>query len=438
MKLSKYEKFFLFEIAAILIVNVNFFGLPIVSDAFIWLADYHRKKLVCGLVTFLFVQYFVFERKLKLVINAGSYFKLVYFYLFMIFVISGMSCVIYSQKLDDLFNTYYYLISILLFFVLDYHFKKSDNFYQHFLNLIIDIGVLYAVYVIIAKVLYRFGFTIFSTQIYYVQTRGNSLRLASPADYLGIAAVLCFAILIRSHFAFSTQKQRLSYMKFIVIVFAVIFVTQTRIYEVAIISSCLLMYLFSAKLTIKKVVIVLLLSIFVLFFWDILEHFFASFSVTSENNEYLWSTLLRLEGIDYYLSHMFDHKIMGLGFIVNRSYSWMLYGDNGNIVVSDVGYFGFLGVYGILGLLFLVFWYYNNIKTSIIIARKHLSFQYIEHIGLFIFIAVSFLSVIFSDSQRTLYLPIYLAIFDYIYNKSNRVVLKKNIGGCYYEKGGNY
>lgn len=418
MKLTKYERFLLFEIVVVLIANLSFFGLPIISDAMISIANYHRKKLVCGLIVFLFLQFIVFERKLKFVFYTNIYHKLVYYYLIVIITISGISCIVYSQNFSELFNTYYYLLSILLFFVLSFHFRQSNNFYDHFLNLFINIGVIYSVYIILAKVLYGFGITIFSTQIYYIQTRASSLRLASPSDYLGIAAVICFAFIIKNRMTFTAETKRLNYVKLFVIIFAVFFVTQTRMYEITIIISCLLMYLFSTKLTIKKLLIVLLISIFILLFWDTFDRFFTTFSSSSTNKEYVWSTLLRMEGIDYYLSHMFDHKIMGIGFVVNRSYSFILYGENGNLAISDVGYFGFLGVYGIMGLLFLLFWFYNNTKTTIKIIKKNIAEQYAECIGLFAFIAFSFISVIFSDSQRTAYLPIYLAIFDYVYYRS--------------------
>ena len=114
------------------------------------------------------------------------------------------------------------------------------------------------------------------------------------------------------------------------------------------------------------------------------------------------------------MKNAFRNLMFGIGFINSSKYSDIKLGPKGRYVISDLGYIGIIGVFGILG----VFLIKRVLDVYIGQARRVLwkskQKEYPEVLGIVAYTLISSWSLIFNDIQRMLYLPICLAILNFI------------------------
>lgn len=411
---KKIDRYSIIKIITIFILvrETGFFSIPWLIKLYPFYINYYDKKDICILIGIIFL-YLLYKYKQKfIIINNDGYLKACLAWISMIGLTFLISLVAYkNESIIMLCKKYYYYGLILSFFILIFLFREYKDFYIFFLKSIVYVGTLYALFIILYKIVYEItGIYIFDTNYQLIQERGNTLRLARPADFISLSCILAFSFILK-------QKGNIKWIVyFIISLIAVFWVTQTRIYELAIIVSCVfgwLLYMdYKIILIIKKwwwVIAIIICPFFIKFVYS----FFAA--------EDLGGTLVRLDGYIYFLKNINKNGVIGIGFIANPENDFIIRGPELKYSLTDLGIVGFIGTYGFLGIIYLGILgvqFYKSFKYSF--KNKNQS----EVILLIVYIFITSLSVIFNDLQRAIYLPIYLSMLSYCngnYNNDRRI-----------------
>lgn len=411
-------------VSLVAMANISFFSLPVISDLFTSMAGYHNKKLVLFFVILSFL-YLAVTRKsfLPYVINrdrSNPYTSYVKFYLILICITILVSKQSYSQQsVRQIVGTYYYQFCILFFFVLVFFMKKNKEFYNRVIHLLIVIGTVYAVYSLITAVIFQTtGMEIMSSTTTLFESRNGFVRLPQTADMTSLSSVLAYSKWISPQ---NTGKSRKYFWPFIICLICTLFVGQSRVYSLACTFACVFSYLFCKKVSKAKIIMIVFGLILFVAFLPNLYQFLQTFSLKDSNSLYYYSSYMRVSGYEYYLSRFFDNGIIGFGYPADNMYRNILTGggvlvEGGwkvDLALSDMGYIGYLGMYGILGVVSL-FWLFRLIIADLLYYKKHkIISEHIETFAIFIFITISYASMIFNDVQRSFYFPIILALFSY-------------------------
>ena len=408
MKISK-RQVSRFLVIVIFLANIMFFSLPGVASAISSICGFSNKRLVVFLIIVLV--FFCFGTKYPRMIFKGECSRIAIYYICMYLLTFLISYLRYHDVgLKTFLSNYYYFGAILLYFPLKYM-LKNQNDYNWFVQMIIWIGSIYAIYMIAAKFMYSYsGRIIFDQTAQYVQQRNGSLRLARPASFICISTIFSFTKWIKNSNTGNRVSKRYLVL-FIIGMFCLVWVTQTRIYQVAFLVSCAftLAKVFDNK---KKLVLFLAIILCIPIFIGGVKEFYQSFY----NVENIWGTEIRLSGYTYFLSHMFDNYLCGIGMVLGSSDKLLLTGGKiqYGYIVSDMGYCGFLGVFGILGVVLLFFLGRLFLRTKGKIEQRNLVKAYPEVVSLPILFCIMTWSLSFADPQRCLYLPIILAVYSFI------------------------
>lgn len=395
----------------ILSANIMFFSIPGLSSALESICGFSNKKLV---VISIFVLLILNTRgKIHTSALRGTSSRIVQYYIAMYLITFLISWISYKVvTIQTFMSVYYYAFAILLYFPLK-RMLKSEEDYRWLINTIIIIGTIYSVYMIISKGVYQLsGKIIFDTISQYMQFRNGSLRLARPANFVCISSVFCFTQYLK--LSKKQKKSKNAAIKYLILfvigMVCLLYVSQTRTYYVAFLFCCVmgLLSFYSSK---KKVILICALMFCIPLFVPSLQTFTASFY--SEEN--VWGTEIRLSGYAYFLSHMFDNFLCGIGLVSGTSYSSLLTGgkDLYGYVITDMGYTGFLGVFGILGVILLIALFVLFLITYRSFKSAGLIYEYPEVVCIPIFFIIITWSLSFADPQRSLYLPIILSVYGY-------------------------
>lgn len=407
MKISK-RQVSRFLVIIIFLANIMFFSLPGVASAVSSICSFSDKQLVVFLIIVLVL--FCFGLKYPVAIFKGESARIAIYYICMFLLTFIISCLSYpGVGVKTFLSNYYYFGAVLLFFPLKYMLKNQDD-YEWFVHMIIWIGSIYAVYMIAAKLMYSYGGRIiFDQTAQYIQQRNGSLRLARPANFICISTIFSFTEWIKDN-KLGNRASKKFLILFIIGMFCLVWVTQTRIYQVAFLISCAvtLATVLNEK---KKLILLFAILLCIPIFIGGIKEFYQSF-YSVEN---IWGTEIRLSGYTYYLSHMFDNYLCGIGLVRGSPYGLILTGGKlqYGYAVTDMGYTGFLGVFGILGVVLLFLLGRLFLRTKRKIEQKNLIRKYPEVISLPILFIIMTWSLSFADPQRCLYLPIILAVYSF-------------------------
>ena len=388
-----------------------FYTIPSLVSTYPYTVTYYNKKDLCIFTVIAFIAILIKSGNLQ--VRKKGFSTVALFHILIVTLTFLVCMLVYpAENFFTLYNKYYFYSAILLFYVLEYLYKRYPGYYEFFLNTIVIIGVGYAIFMIYSKLVYiSTGKYVFDTTVQFIQKRSGELRLARPADFISFATILSFSCATKSH----SEKKRKCYFLFTAVMFfAIVYVTQTRIYELAILVSCVFGYLWNENNRSKKLWIFAVIVCSGVAMIPTILSFFGSFTRAEDAA----GTLLRFSGYGYYLKRMFNNGVIGLGFTSLPIYSNVLSGPYLMYNLSDTGYVGFIGVFGLLGIIFLALLIYKLYINWMNVDCK----RYPENKILTIFVMITSISVIFNDPQRAFMLPIYLAIFEYTYMTScNRV-----------------
>lgn len=393
----------------ILVANISFFNLPGISDALYLVAGYHFKRMILWITLLVFGLLCIKSPKFIedfFDIKQDPYGNLTKYYLMLAIVTMVCSLMIYPiQNLAQTIQTYYYYMILLLYFILIYWMRRYPGFYERMCSSIVWCGTVYSIYLILAKILYDFGGRVVFSELTMDAYTRSGVRFSRSADFCTFAALVAFCIWMNN------TKKKKYLIGFLVNTCCVFFAGQTRMLELSLLVGIAGSYLYCTKMTKKKMgVIVAVLVVMALGMRKILN-FVDSFSLSIENN---YSTSLRMEGWHYYIGHMLDHGLLGIGLIANDAYRMILTGRQRiSFVITDMGYAGFLGEFGILGVSFLVFLIFIIGRDLIRIKKRGLVRQHNIVAGMAAFWVLSLFSLMFNDVQRIVFFPICMAIFSY-------------------------
>lgn len=411
IKFVTIEKF-LFVI--LLITDVCFFTLPYISNYFISVCTYHNKRLSLAVVLLMFIFAF-FDGLMYKIGNLKSNKYLLGFTLLV--SVTFLISVVKYRSLNSIFGYYYYYaIYILLVLVLKYYSDRYNYFSDFIINAVLVVGLIYLIY----SVLSYFAFDtnkliIMNSEIQLYAFRNGHVRLVRITDYISLAILLA---MIR----FFDSNKKIKYFIYTIIgLFAIFFICQTRIYQIALIVVLLFLLLKHTKGLINKILMFLGLLVVFYLLADSIKDFINSF------DELSYSTENRLSAYSYYSKHFFDNLLIGLGFVTGSINYNLLHGPMGEFFISDCGYIGFLSVFGLCGLIFLIIYLGHLLKESTS------SFFHFNHkndymiCGLVLYFLITNWSVSITDPQRCVVGSIMVALIEIsLTNKNN---FRKRLGG---------
>lgn len=392
-------------ILLILIANAKFLSIPGTYALFGSVAHYYSKLLVCACIMVVFVYECIVKDHFRIAMNPISI--LAVCYLILVACVLVYSILKYpEQSVIRLIRRYYYHIAVLFVFPLMAFMKRPEN-REWFVRTIVIIGLIYGAYTVGVKLIYSLsGKLLIDTEMQHIQFRNGGLRLARSATFISLSSVIAFAEYLKHRHCLKHKILNVYLLSFVFGALNLLYVSQTRVNQAALIIACFVMLMVIYPMRIKLCIVGLLTCLIPVII-PIVRSFLQSF-FSSDN---LAGTQIRFDGYAYFLSHMFDGGLIGMGLIVSPELEKLLYRPNESYYVSDLGYIGFLGVYGVLGLIFLVALFAVFVSILWRAVKQRQLRNYPDAIGYLVYFAITGLSLMFSDVQRCLYLPIYLILF---------------------------
>lgn len=391
------------SILLILLMETCFISIPAISAVFFRYNNYHDKRIIFLICLILLI----LTSKIRMKKTNVDY--LVVFFSLAWMVIAVFSAISVSS-IRMIIDQYYYYAIILLYFPLGKLFDSTDGLYESFLRMISFIGAVYAVYFIVAKLVYdSSGVVIFNQNIQHLQVR-SGLRLARPCDFLCFSFLVTLCLIVK-------EKKNILYGRLLVIAICIYWVGQTRLYEILIVVLFLVHLIIYTNASLKIIVAVAVLAS-----WNSIKSFYDFFVGSFSAKDTLSSTLARTQGYEIVKDNMFNHYIWGSGF--DGKFQFSLGGWD--YALSDLGIIGYFSVWGILGIVFIVNVAIRFSLNLRYIIQNQLKNYASETIFLAIWFAISSISVSFSDVQRIIYLP-----FMFLMIRQNTLVWK---GEKMYEK----
>lgn len=375
----------LIGIVVILLLETCFMSIPVLSSIFFKYNNYHDKRillLVCLILTLITCKKNMKKTNIDI---------LVAFFLLAGMFIAAFSAVT-TSSVGTIVNRYYYYAIVLLYYPLGKLFDSTDDLYDSFLRLMSLMGIVYATYFIIAKLVYdTTGALIINQSVQHLQMR-SGLRLARPCDFLCFSFLSTLCLLVK-------EKKKGLHWGLLIIGIYIFWVGQTRLYELIIAALFIAYLLLYTKANLKVVAVVTVIAS-----WDSIKNFYHNFMASFSAKDTLSSTIARTQGYEIVKNDIFKHYIWGAGF--DGKFQFSLAGWN--YALSDLGIVGYFSVWGLLGIFFVTMVVLRFLLNIRYIVKNQLVNHCPETIFLAIWFAGSCVSVSFSDVQRILYLPLML------------------------------
>lgn len=389
----------------LILADVCFLTVPGLSNIFSIACTYHDKKFCAVIILVMLGVSLLFNPKIKFGNNKTD--KLLQGYFFMVCIVFFGSLLTYRTSTTSfMVQYYYYFIPIAIFFLLKRY--ESNGIFEYVINAIIIIGTMYAIYSIAAYLLYEMaGSIIMNPNLQLYSRRNGHLRLVRAADFIAISTVLS---LIKC-FSYGVRQKIKYYCGALFGMIALFVVTQTRIYQIAILATIIVLLIKRQRKLIDKLCIVVLIVVCAFLMMTSIQEFVSSFT------EYSFSTENRLLAYTYYLSHFFDHFIFGLGLVPSKTHYSVLHGPTEQYFLSDCGYVAFISIYGVLGVVFLVLMGIYIIKNLIRALQGKPTEIVLMVCGISVYFIVSNWSVGLIDPQRCVMSSMLLACLDYYIRK---------------------
>lgn len=349
------------------------------------------------------------------IVKQYSKFSLIFYILLSIFIVAlcFYSQSKYHQGLMALFICFRPFLLLFLNFPLIYIFTKQNG-YDYLLKILCYIILIYiAIQMFVATVYYFTNNLLIPNMMF--GTRYGRLRCADPAMF-SFVTIYIFNKVINER----SLKKTLFYALIIVILaIYVIYIDMTRMLILGLFVSLLAMVLFKKRPKSNNLVIWIfaILCVSVLLFTGIMQNFFNTFQESNVDTGN--STIARQFAREYFSLYTKDNPVFSMGFVcpTNDYYSLIFSGPNYVCHYDDLGIANMWYHYGISGVIIatvlMIRLIYLFIKATII--KKSQNSLYL--LGLFIFFAVTQISLGFFDNQRIISLVFLWALFEYEANK---------------------
>lgn len=196
------------------------------------------------------------------------------------------------------------------------------------------------------------------------------------------------------------------------------FVQQTRAFTIICIFCLFIICIYNNNLDKKRLLFInlLFLSIILLVYNGVIEHFFNGFSITGEHAN---STVSRLEGMQYYWKSFLENPIWAQGFPHISYYFSIIRGPYGKYYLDDIGFFGTIAQ---LGIFIIIVYVIPILRIIYIFIKQKKNLTYLEKklmLLIIIYLVSTSFTLIITDSQRILLWPVLIALCEDLNIKAN-------------------
>lgn len=245
-------------------------------------------------------------------------------------------------------------------------------------------------------------------QTLHSSIRNGRVRITTPAICSILTIVLFYRVLNEK------KKRIINIVLLLMLLSTLIWVDQTRMVIVSVLCGLGASVLAKKRQHPARTLIVYLVAailIAVALNSGVLDSFMDSFSVNSKESS---STSVRLQAIEYFWTFFKDNPILGMGYIRPTSAElisiWS--GPLKKFYLNDLGAIGLLCRAGLTSIII----YWIPLIRMFVIAFRALKYKITESsllIGLVIYVAITSVSLIYTDQERLLWFGILMAIFEF-------------------------
>lgn len=336
-------------------------------------------------------------------LNKGKYFREIIFLTFLVIADGFYMKIAYNFTFQFIFQ------SISPFFILLNYFLFlkfiNENGIDNFIKLIETITFFLAIILLLQKLVYEISYIWF-------------IKVDMPFAYTGRVSnisdgLIRISVILSAYKLISKNISKLSVLNFILSGICVLFIDQSRIYALSVLTAIIVMIILknSKEISIFKVIISILIIMFIIYG---AFYFINSLSNALNDSDNI-SSSIRRNALNYYFSIMHDHFWTGLGIAsnlsVNNPYFTFIRGPLGLYSYSDLGIFGIYASLGILGALCYIW----IILKGIILSKK--SIIWVLNYGLLTEILISAFTMSYLDKPRLISLVLVLVFISCEYDK---------------------
>lgn len=412
--MKKVDKYFLIIFLAI---QVNFFDIVDVKNSFLnTIMSYSQKKLLLIVIFFYVLGYFLLTKHRESKKNIFSFFISTLLISWIAVLVGSVN--VFHQTFFSTFLVGYYFLILILYYVYSDILISWNSWIE--LTRIVNI---FAFILAVTKLIQSFLYTHFNILILNFSSNldeqtatsmrfisNGFTRIPSISDFIFFGMLLLLICMTAGKNVFS---KKFEYLLVFVDLVSIFLVGQTRLYMML---SVLIVLLYVLIIAYKKfgadlyifLAFVSVIPIGILLYKGFLKLF-------TGNDSRSVSLSIRQEAINYFWNHLTLNKWFSMGFAREDMYSTLLHGKyiNSNSQViqynfDDVGIFGFIGRFGIIGLINVAIYVFALLKGFFSTKTK-----YIYLMGLVMVIG-SWISVSLFDAQRIFYLPVLLALLNFL------------------------
>lgn len=345
-------------------------------------------------------------------INPG---KWIYRYIVLVFAVIVIPQTIYAfyqgETIDGYIDVIRHIIFILLAVPLIKYFCRKRSIVE-----LLDVITLLTTITLVLVLVNSFSLNNFGTQLIpfdYFQKpstgRWGRIRLFLITDFTGFAYIYSFARLIKK------ESRNILYLTSLVVCLASeIYVEQARMLYMAMIATSIFMY--AQALKGKKIGLYIAAGFMVIFGWmgDWFDSFFSMFSVNNAGVGI--SSLIRINEVKYAFELIKQHPVLGTGMVAQYLFPVTQDGFYFEYNHTDIGLLGTITYIGLLGAsIIFIIPYIRGLRTVWQCSVKDKdSFEYYFLFGLWVYITITSLTVIITDSARIFVWPFVIAINEFL------------------------
>ena len=411
------KKIVTYILLLILLLEIKFFYIISLPQELSGFNTYNNKVLILILMLIGLIIFFI--DGLKFGLKKRLFNKEVIGLLIIYLIQVCSSCFVYNQGFIEVIKASYYFFIPLLYYLL-ISFLDDEKKYRKLFRIIILFSSILSFLFIIQSIAYEeFGIIFLkleklSGSIFFI--RNNRIRLIQPALIISFSLILSWAELIK----LEKKNDKLLYVYNIIFgLIYLILVCQTRMLTLSVITSMLAILLLKRKSNIKQLTVIIFIINLFLFIYNInfTKNFIQSFDAT----DFAWSMHARTEALNYYIEKIINNPIIPIGLLNeanNLERFYIIHGKQGYLYESDVGIVGLAVTLGVVGLVWFILLIIKLFRIIIYVYRKKKLNEYIELVGIITFVIINVITLIITDIERIICLPVILAIFEHVYIRS--------------------
>lgn len=407
-----YKKIYKILLLLLVLLQINFFNLITFPDWFLNGLNSYSVKLL----SFIFIMFGLIIKIIQSVL-VKNISKNKMFFLYTVTALITIWCIIffgtihsYNQSFKTTFYESYYVLLIIAYYVFHEFFMNLKNI-NWFFKLNIYASALVSIISIVQSVMIaKLNINLFSflssgdknNAIKGFSEVSGFIRLASQADFVFFASSLILITFFAKNIVIQNRIKIL-----VVNILYLFLVAQVRTYLLILLVLMLIMMLILLSIKNKKFIpfIIIMGAAAIAYVVVKMVSYLGFFGSGSRSMSYV----VRLQEIDYFVSHYFDNGYFGIGFsaddLLTHGFS-SLYGK-GIYYIDDIGLIGSIAIYGVLGIIWICVLLFELIKVNLKAVNKKVVFL------LTVILLITSGTLIYLNPQRFYFLIFSLLIIDF-------------------------